>query len=373
MSAIEPSCFDEPPREALTENADNCFTWKSGVTHVKVKEFKYTWVIKNFYNCHHDVVGEYLDSPRFYMGDNDEIGWALLLYVNGFDSSHSDYLSIGLRLLTKKLTEKILVTLSLVDSKGKENVYRKRLMVNKELLNATNNVFVLKRFLKKDVVFGDNNDFPNDELSINCKMNYCNHVVHEEHVPNKSIREIPAARRLTEFNDFEQLLENGKFSDVMLLLGEKEFCVHKSILAARSRVFAAMFEHAMKEQTDGIVEIADVEPEIMQELLRFIYAGKVNNIQMLACDLLAAADKYDLQGLKAECEDVIIDCLSVDNVGVIFNLIDRYDTSKLRTATLEFLTRNAKTLIDTKNFKTVMKSLSSSLLVDVINILMVKL
>ena len=42
-------------------------------------------------------------------------------------------------------------------------------------------------------------------------------------------------------------MRSGSFSDVTLRVGEKQFRAHKVILACRSPVFGAMFEHEMKE------------------------------------------------------------------------------------------------------------------------------
>jgi speckle-type POZ protein len=39
------------------------------------------------------------------------------------------------------------------------------------------------------------------------------------------------------------------------------------------------------------VEITDVDHEVMREMLRFIYTGKAPNLDKMADDLLAAADK----------------------------------------------------------------------------------
>ena len=60
-----------------------------------------------------------------------------------------------------------------------------------------------------------------------------------------------------------------------------------------------MFEHDMEEKKNSRVEVKDVEPEVMAELLRFIYTGKTAaNLDTMAADLLAAADKYALERLK---------------------------------------------------------------------------
>ena len=52
-----------------------------------------------------------------------------------------------------------------------------------------------------------------------------------------------------------------------------------------------MFEHDLKESKQNRVEITDVEQEVMREMLKFIYTGKSSNLEKMADDLLAAADK----------------------------------------------------------------------------------
>lgn len=65
------------------------------------------------------------------------------------------------------------------------------------------------------------------------------------------------------------------------------FCVS----VARSEVFNAMFEHEMEERKLNRVDIHDVDHEVLREMLRFIYTGKAPNLEKMADDLLAAADK----------------------------------------------------------------------------------
>lgn len=116
--------------------------------------------------------------------------------------------------------------------------------------------------------------------------------------------------------DLGNLFDNEKFSDVTLSVGGREFQAHKAILAgrnyllfvlnskyflkklysflARSDVFAAMFEHEMEERKLNRVAITDVDHEVLKEMLRFIYTGKAPNLEKMADDLLAAADKVGL-------------------------------------------------------------------------------
>jgi speckle-type POZ protein len=106
-----------------------------------------------------------------------------------------------------------------------------------------------------------------------------------------------------------------KFSDVIFNIGTRQFPAHKSILASRSEVFEAMFTHSTKEKLTNRIDIEDIEPEVFQELLHFIYTGRLSTTTMdtLAVGLLIAADKYLLIVLKNECENYLLRKMSPEN------------------------------------------------------------
>jgi speckle-type POZ protein len=114
-------------------------------------------------------------------------------------------------------------------------------------------------------------------------------------------------------------------SDVYFDVGDREFKAHKSILALRSPVFAAMFEHPTKEKLTNRVVFEDIEPDVFQELLRFIYTGRLSlsTMNVMATEILAAANKYLLDQLKIECENHLIYRMSADNCLEILLLQDK--------------------------------------------------
>ena len=98
------------------------------------------------------------------------------------------------------------------------------------------------------------------------------------------------------------LYDNMKFSDITINVRGREFKAHKSILAARSMFFDAMFDQQpLKEKTNQIEE--DVEPEVFQEILCYIYTGRVSEMAMknMAVEMFAVAEKYSLDDLKNKC------------------------------------------------------------------------
>jgi speckle-type POZ protein len=111
------------------------------------------------------------------------------------------------------------------------------------------------------------------------------------------------------------LFEDLKFSDIAFNVRGRQFKAHKNILAARSNIFAAMFDHPIKENLTNQIEVEDVEPDVFQEMLRFIYTGKVSEstMQKMPFEVFAVADKYLLNQLKMECEPHIIHRMTAEN------------------------------------------------------------
>jgi len=67
-------------------------------------------------------------------------------------------------------------------------------------------------------------------------------------------------------------------------------------------MFSAMFAHPNIENLTNSFEIQDVEPNVFQAILRFIYTGHVSStvVEDLTAPLMAVADKYLLDQLKKD-------------------------------------------------------------------------
>ena len=137
-------------------------------------------------------------------------------------------------------------------------------------------------------------------------------------------------------SDLMSLLKGGAYSDVTVIAGKMTFKAHKAILTARSPVFRAMFENDMTEAAENCVEITDIDPKAVQEMLSYMYTGTAPKVDKIAA-LLQAADKYDLKQLKAICEKELISQLSEENVSETFKLADRYSATQLKAKCTGFM------------------------------------
>ncbi|KAJ8672882.1 hypothetical protein QAD02_004143 [Eretmocerus hayati] len=152
------------------------------------------------------------------------------------------------------------------------------------------------------------------------------------------------------FKDFSSMMENGKLSDVDLVMGEQVIRAHKVVLAFRSPVFMAMFENKMQETLLNEVDIPDISFDVMQKLVTYIYTDKVENIEDTAEDLLAAAEKYQVEGLKYFCSEFLISKIKLENVIATSILGDLYHANYLKEQSLNFIIQQIENLEKMEGF-----------------------
>ncbi|XP_057321488.1 speckle-type POZ protein-like [Microplitis mediator] len=159
-------------------------------------------------------------------------------------------------------------------------------------------------------------------------------------------------------HDFTELYNSGIGSDVVINVGGTNFEAHKSILMARSPVFAAMFSHDMIEKKESKISISipDITPRVFEKVLEYIYTDKVTGLDEINVDLLKAADKYQLRSLKNICQASLGKILTLENAFYLMALADLYNATHLLEFTTNFLVLNIKNVIDNPDFEEFEKS-----------------
>jgi speckle-type POZ protein len=139
----------------------------------------------------------------------------------------------------------------------------------------------------------------------------------------------------------EELFEKMPLSDVTFIIRGQTFSAHKNILAMRSPVFAAMFLHPTKEVQTSKVEVEDVDPDVFQEILRYMYTGLTRSTAMdvMATGLLVAADKYLLDELKIHCETHLIRQMSAKNCMDMLALTTHNPAEHLKKYAIKYFRR----------------------------------
>ena len=138
--------------------------------------------------------------------------------------------------------------------------------------------------------------------------------------------------------DLSKILDWKQFTDFKIHCGEKTFDCNKAILAASSNIFKTMFEQDMMESKTGEVLFKDVKPEVMEQVLRFIYTDKVDDsaLEELATELVDAGNKYELKGLKKLCETFLGASINEDNVCELLAFAKLYSLKDLKIKIIGF-------------------------------------
>ena len=144
---------------------------------------------------------------------------------------------------------------------------------------------------------------------------------------------------LSALKDYGKLFLNEELHDVVLSVQGKKLYAHKTILSIRSPVFRATFAHGTVETKTNVVEIEDVDYEVFVDFLRFIYTGKVENLDKKD-SLLVLANRYELNDLLAMCDDLLCKELNVDNAGDMFELAATHNAPKLLQSSIDLLCDN---------------------------------
>ncbi|KAH8358947.1 hypothetical protein KR093_003435 [Drosophila rubida] len=363
-STMAVSRVPSPPLpEVNTPVAENwCYT------QVKVVKFSYMWTINNFSFCREEM-GEVLKSSTFSAGANDKLKWCLRVNPKGLDEESKDYLSLYLLLVSCNKSEvRAKFKFSILNAKREET---KAMESQRAYRFVQGKDWGFKKFIRRDFLLDEANGLlPEDKLTIFCEVSVVADSVNISGQSNIVQFKVPECK-LSE--DLGNLFDNEKFSDVTLSVGGREFQAHKAILAARSDVFAAMFEHEMEERKLNRVAITDVDHEVLKEMLRFIYTGKASNLEKMADDLLAAADKvsstevpckfeiynihfiynlqYALEKLKVMCEEALCVNLSVETAAETLILADLHSADQLKAQTIDFINTHATDVMETSGWQ----------------------
>jgi len=336
-----------PPTDACPPVAENwCYT------QVKVVKFSYMWTISNFSFCREEM-GEVLKSSTFSAGQNDKLKWCLRVNPKGLDDESKDYLSLYLLLVSCNKSEvRAKFKFSILNAKREET---KAMESQRAYRFVQGKDWGFKKFIRRDFLLDEGNGLlPDDKLTLFCEVSVVADSVNISGQSNAVQFKVPDCSLS---DDFGGLFDSSQFADVVLTSGSREFHCHKAILTSRSRVFSAMFEHDMEESKRNRVDVTDVDSDVMADMLRFIYTGKAPNLETMAADLLAAADKYALDRLKVMCEEALCNSLTVENVSEILILADLHSADQLKATAIDFInTHHVTDVMETAGWKQMVSS-----------------
>jgi hypothetical protein len=130
-----------------------------------------------------------------------------------------------------------------------------------------------------------------------------------------------------------------KHADVTFVAGEETFRVHR-LFVSRAPHFARALDAGMREAQTGTIRVDDVAPATVRALLRFLYSDELVCDAEHAVEMLALADRCQLDDLKKHAETLIessYDFGELQNVLELLDVAHRYGTAHLQHVALSML------------------------------------
>ena len=157
-------------------------------------------------------------------------------------------------------------------------------------------------------------------------------------------------------NDLSSFLKSEEFSDLIIKSKDmKIFKVHKMLLFARSPYFRAALINNMKEKQENIIYLPEND-NLVEELINYIYTGKVKNIESSAKELFIAADKYQLEKLKEKCIYYLFKTVRIENAIDWLTFAKYYNCEKFENHLIKFIIHHHDEICKTDNFKSFSKT-----------------
>ena len=351
-----------PAASLLTEDIKHC------ITTSKLMKTGLKWTIQQFGSqCIDKKSRELLKSAKFSATGDEDVVWNLELYPNGQKPSAKGTLALYLCCKSpfQHGSSKVHFQLTLIDEH-----------TNLELWRATSHDFIdkKKRCCRMAGAEWGFTKIPQakflkiENLLIVCTLEYQGEQLKTLEAPflSSSLDPNDGVEKLA------QMFTSMSIGDVTLVVKNEEFPAHKAMLAARSSVFGAMFQHDiyMLENSSNRVELVDVEPDTFKTLLRFIYTDQVDLTAENSTALLAAADRYSVDPLKLKCEKFLAQDLSIENCCERLMLADAHNAKNLKKAAWNVMLKSSAKVKMTDGWKTLMPQARPELLREIIEILL---
>ncbi|VDN03121.1 unnamed protein product [Thelazia callipaeda] len=323
------------------------YTKNSYVTPVDALHLSQQWKIENFATLVKLALpGNCLRTGLFRHPQLPEAYWQLCLYPGGKRAENANNVSLFLKMSSTSPTKEVRIKVE----------YRFHFLNDKEVALFSN--VNVGEFHAKPPKGGHSwglRNIPKQKI-LNCVRDDGSLVIscHIELLPDISRTHCYNSWKLLHTNtrtvngDFIQrqlaAFDNGFMADCVLECSGKQIPVNKFVLSAHSEVFKAMFSYdQLVESTERRVVIEDAEYEAVRCMLRYMYTGEMDDMDMDAdlASVLTLAERYQIDDLKQICERKL--CAQIDkcNFGEMLYLADLYNCKILRKAVIDLLRTNS--------------------------------
>lgn len=123
--------------------------------------------------------------------------------------------------------------------------------------------------------------------------------------------------------------QSGTFTDVVLLVEDREFPCHRATLCASSHYFRTMFTGKLCESRQTAVRLQEVSAVAIEHLLDYIYEGRVRLQEESVERIFYAAHLLDVPALSRACVDFLEQRVCPSNCLGLMDFAELYSVEPL--------------------------------------------
>ncbi|KAJ3695015.1 hypothetical protein LUZ60_000392 [Juncus effusus] len=303
----------------------------------------------NYAKAQHLKVGEFVSTETLKLGGYE---WTINYYPKGQCVAESSCMSLTLQLKTNKVANDIRISSTF-------DIFRAASPgIEHEPCRTLINCFGYNDGAEHECYFMQRSEFKRRCVKDECFFGTCTIVITNENLNKKEFHKHNSeegSRFSKLHHDLYKAYEREEMTDVTFEVEGKSFAAHRVVLAARSPIFKAELFGQMAESNMERIKIKDMSAVVFKLMIHYIYndtlpeGGDMDFFESESCisdealttmkqHLLVAADRYQLDGLKAICEGDLCCRICLDTVMTCLALADQHNCFWLKDICLGFAT-----------------------------------
>jgi hypothetical protein len=154
-----------------------------------------------------------------------------------------------------------------------------------------------------------------------------------------------------------ELLESENAADISFKVGDKTLKAHSLIITANAPILSS----CCNKEGNSPTVIDDTNAEVFTSILKYIYAERVPPKEFIVKqgkELIDAANKYGLVGLKISVENVLVQerILDIENVADYLLFADAMSCPLLKEYAISFFLLHTRDVLNSEHSKKLLES-----------------
>ncbi|XP_061083203.1 kelch-like protein 41b [Conger conger] len=150
----------------------------------------------------------------------------------------------------------------------------------------------------------------------------------------------------------KELLDQNKFVDCILKVGDRSFPCHRVIMAACSPYFRELYfsEEGKELEGDKEVVLDNVDPTVMDMIIRYLYSAEIELTDENVQDVFVVANRFQIPSVFTACVNYLQKKLSLANCLAIFRLGLVLNCPRLAVAARDYIADRFEILCKEEDF-----------------------